>query len=253
MQATLAGRCGVVTDATSSIGRAVALELARDGARVAIGYHGYRGADFAAAERLVREVASVGGEAVPVRLPVDSLWELEQVVGRLVEHWGRLDFVVDLDCRCAFGRAALPWMLERGRGRIVHISASGGGSGQVRCTRSDLRALAARGVAINRIQLDSPRPASQPAVQAERAPEAGPSVETLPRPAPWAEPQAIAGTVYFLLAQDCCLTGQVIDLSGLDGGRHRRAGRRQRVPVRLQRGGCCLRWRRPRDSFRPMP
>src|SRR5919109_610365 len=140
MQSTLAGRCGVVTDATSSIGRAVALELARDGARVAIGYHGYRGADFEAAEQLLHESVSLGGEAVLLRLPTGSVWELEQVIGRLVEHWGRLDFVVDLDPQCTFGRAAVPWMLERGRGRIVHVGASG--ASRVRLSGPDLRELA---------------------------------------------------------------------------------------------------------------
>src|ERR1700730_13053446 len=151
MQATIGGWCGVVTDATSTIGRAVAVELGRERVRVAIGYRGYRGADFDAAERIVREVVNVGGEAFPLRLPADSLRELELVIGSLSAHWGRLDFVVDLDNRCLFGRAALPWMLERAKGRIVHIRSAG--APHISFTRQDIAHVAANGVAINSIHV----------------------------------------------------------------------------------------------------
>jgi hypothetical protein len=209
MQATIGGWCGVVTDATSTIGRAVALELGRDCVRVAIGYRGYRGADFEAAERLVREVVAAGGEAFPLRLPTDGLRELEQIIASLAEHWGRLDFVVDLDNRCQFGRAALPWMLERAKGRIVHISAAG--AVHISFTRQNIAQVAANGVAINSIHLAAPCPPA----------------------APPAKPEDVATTVYFLLAQSMCMTGQVIDLSG---DRHRDS---RRLAQRYHPRGWC--------------
>jgi 3-oxoacyl-[acyl-carrier protein] reductase len=232
MPPNLAGRCGVVTEATSSVGRAVALELARDGARVALGYRGSRGAGFESAERLVGEIVRLGGEAVPLRLPAANLWELEQIIGTLVDCWGRVDFVADLAKDCSFGRAALPWMLERGHGRIVHISTAG--ANKVRFTRAHLNDLAARGVAINSIWLDG----CLLAVQTELAAEAGSSAESQVRPARGAKPQDVAGTAFFLLAQECCMTGQVIDLSG---GRPAQAGRRRRLHSTLQLAACSFR------------
>jgi enoyl-[acyl-carrier-protein] reductase (NADH) len=219
----LTGSCGIVTDVTSPIGRAVARELGLDGARVAVAY---RDADWLTAERLVREVISLGGEAVPLRLPIESLGELEQAIEGLVERWHRLDFVVDLDGQCALGRATLPWLLERGRGRIVHISPSDG-SRRLQVSPPDLRALAARGIAINSIYLADVRPTRQSCVRAE--------------------PEDVAAAAYFLLTQDCCVTGQVIDLSGI----HRRARRRrQHRRPRLQRALCSVRWQPGRGSLR---
>jgi NAD(P)-dependent dehydrogenase (short-subunit alcohol dehydrogenase family) len=253
MQPTLGGWCGVVTDATSTIGRAVALELGRDCVRVAIGYRGYRGADFEVAARIVREVVAAGGEAIPLRIPVDSLWELEQVIGSLAEHWGRLDFVVDLDNRCVFGRAALPWMLERAKGRIVHISSAG--AAPISFTRQDSAQVAANGVAINTIHLAATCPAEQAAgsssqrkpdtFSAGRQPDGGNSVDTLSHAAPPAKPEDVATTVYFLLAQSTCMTGQVIDLSG-----DRPIGcRRRRTPPTLARSTCGPRRRPARENF----
>jgi len=207
MQTTLAGRCGIVTDAISAVGRTIALELARDGTRLALGYRAYRGADFEAVEQLVRELVRVGGEAVPMRLPVDNIADLERSLGSLVDLWGWLDFVVDMTSDCSVGRAALPWLLERGRGRIVFIASPVAAS--VLYSKADLRALAARGIAINTIHIDR---------------------------VPAAQPLTVAASTEFLLAQDCCLTGQVLDLGG---DRQPTAGSGRRgAPYTLQHNMC---------------
>jgi len=185
MLETMAGQCGVVTDATSGLGRAVALELARDRARVAIGYRGNCAADLEAAERIAREVIGLGGEAIPLRIPAASVWELERVIARLVEHWGKLDYVVDLDGRCTFGRAALPWMLERAHGRIVQIRPLT--AHRIGFTRHDVIELSKRGITLNCITTNVPT-------------QTGP-------------PEDVASATHFLLAQGAHITGQSIDLS----------------------------------------
>lgn len=225
MQPTVAGRCGVVTNATHPIGRAVALELARDGARVAVGYHGYRGADFEAAERLVHDVVALGGEAIPLRLPVDNVHDLEELIELLVAHWGRLDFVVDIDDACVFGRAALPWLLERGRGRIVHVGVSAVTA--LQASTGDVQQLARHGIAINSILVDD----------RDSALASAPG------------PQDVATTAFFMIAQDCHLTGQVIDLRQRRTSRPVRRGARRRVGP-LQRSTCRIRRLRLRDSSR---
>jgi hypothetical protein len=234
MHTTLAGRCGVVTDAISSVGRAVALELGREGARLALGYRAYRGADFEAVEQLVHDLVRVGGEAVPMRLPTESVGDLEQAIGHLVEFWSRLDFVVDQTSECTVGRAALPWLVERGRGRIVHITVPC--ASRLHFTSGELRALAVRGVAINTILLDR-SPSLEPiGVQSEQRADVGTMLVSPAPRVPQATPQDVAASTEFFLAQDCCLTGQLLDFGGERPSRVARL--RQRTPFTLRRKAC---------------
>jgi 3-oxoacyl-[acyl-carrier protein] reductase len=214
MLATIAGQCGVVTDATSGVGRAVTLELARDCARVAIGYPGFRGADLEAAERIAHEVVGLGGEAIPLRIPAGNLSELERVIADLVDHWGRLDYVVDLDSRCMFGRAALPWMLERTYGRIIHISPLT--ARRIGFTRQDVIELTKRGITLNCITTNDSTETGPPGGVPRPAQD---GVETPAHLRRSATPEDVAATTYFLLAQATHMTGQIIDLSvGSAGG-----------------------------------
>ena len=59
----LAGRCALVTGASSGIGRGVAIEFARQGARVAVNYPFE--ADRAAAEDVCRQIDALGA-ALPL-------------------------------------------------------------------------------------------------------------------------------------------------------------------------------------------
>jgi NAD(P)-dependent dehydrogenase (short-subunit alcohol dehydrogenase family) len=84
----LEGRVALVTGAGSGIGRAAALRLAREGARVALLDH---------KEDPLREVEeqirAAGGEAVPVVADVSRADEMERAVTESGERWGRLDIV----------------------------------------------------------------------------------------------------------------------------------------------------------------
>ena len=84
----LVGRVALVTGAGSGIGRAAALLLAREGARVAALGH---------TEEQLREtvdaIAAAGGEAIPLVADIADPAQLQDAARRIEERWGRLDIV----------------------------------------------------------------------------------------------------------------------------------------------------------------
>lgn len=137
------GKVALVTGAASGIGRATALLLAREGARIAAA-----DVDADGAERAASEVAAAGGEALALRLDVtvEESWQsaIEQVVGRFgrldvlvnnagvgngglalrdtsLERWREI-LAVNLDGVFLGIRHAVPAMAEGGGGSIVNIS-----------------------------------------------------------------------------------------------------------------------------------
>jgi len=88
---TLAGQRALVTGGSRSIGRAIALGLARCGARVAINYH----RDAEAARTAVAEIESHGGWAMAVQADVADPGAVEQMMGRVEAALGPVDILVN--------------------------------------------------------------------------------------------------------------------------------------------------------------
>jgi NAD(P)-dependent dehydrogenase (short-subunit alcohol dehydrogenase family) len=88
-----AGRVALVTGGSSGIGRATALAFAREGAAVVIAS---RGAERGEAVR--QELEALGAEAEFVATDVSQGGDVERLVQRTIERFGRLD--------CAFNNAA---------------------------------------------------------------------------------------------------------------------------------------------------
>ncbi len=94
----LRGKVALVTGASSGIGAALALELARRGAALALVA---RRADRL--ERLAGEIRGLGGEALALGADVTRDGDLERAVAATVERFGRLDVAV---ANAGFGVAA---------------------------------------------------------------------------------------------------------------------------------------------------
>lgn len=142
----LAGRVALVTGAGRGIGRACALELARQGAKVALGLR-----DPLRGEGVAEEIRAAGGEALALRMDVTDLsgidaaveeaearvgpiWALVNNVGFsrpapalevTPEDW---DAMMDANLKGAFfaGQAVARRMAKRGGGRIVNMGSQAG-------------------------------------------------------------------------------------------------------------------------------
>src|SRR5690242_15208146 len=86
----LTGTVALVTGASSGIGEATALELARHGAVVAVAA---RRADRL--QQLASRIGESGGRALPIEADVTDRAQAEDAVGRTVAELGRLDTLVN--------------------------------------------------------------------------------------------------------------------------------------------------------------
>jgi len=144
-------KAAIVTGASSGIGRATALELSRQGAWVALAAR--RGNVLI---ELAEEIERQGGKVLVVPTDVTIKEQVEQMVRKVLEQWGRVDIlisnagayiqapIVDLgpaDIQRSFDvnffggvycvKAVLPHMLDRKSGHIVFITSMAGKIGIV--------------------------------------------------------------------------------------------------------------------------
>jgi glucose 1-dehydrogenase len=141
---SLKDKAAIVTGSDSGIGRAIALELARQGAAVTINYH--KNAEAAAATRM--EIEDAGGRAQIIQADVSSVADIQKLVDGTVAAFGRLDILVNnagmetrtstletterqfdlviaIDLKSAFfgvQLAAKQMIKQGGGGRIINIS-----------------------------------------------------------------------------------------------------------------------------------
>jgi 3-oxoacyl-[acyl-carrier protein] reductase len=181
----LEGRTALVTGGSRGIGRAICLELARRGARVAVNYQ----SNAALAEAVVAEIAAAGGEAFAIQGDVSQSDSASALVKATVERFGGLDILVNnagitrdgllmrmseadwdavqnTNLRGAFliTKAAMRPMLRAKNGRIINISSVVGvmgnpgqanyaaaKAGLIGFTRAVAREVASRGITVNAV------------------------------------------------------------------------------------------------------
>ena len=179
----LTGRIALVTGASRGIGRAIALQLARQGATVVAAARGDNAADTVAA------ITAAGGRAEALSLDVTDTPALERVPASIVERHGRLDIVVsnagiardqllmrmrredwdlviatNLTATFTLAQAAMRPMLKQRGGRIIGVSSvvgQMGNAGQANYAASKAgligfckalaREVASRGITVNAV------------------------------------------------------------------------------------------------------
>lgn len=87
----LAGKVALVTGASRGIGRAVALQLAKSGAKIAVNYAGNQ----AAAEEVKQLIEENGGEAILVQADISSSESVDAMVSAVMDAFGRIDILVN--------------------------------------------------------------------------------------------------------------------------------------------------------------
>ncbi len=147
---TLQGKTALVTGSGRNIGRATALELAKEGANVVINARSNRDEVEAVAE----EARQLGVKALPLLADVSDKNAVDSMVSRALEEFGRLDVVISnvairptkpfmevsleewrqvngviLDAAFFLSQAALPSMVENGFGRLIYIAGEGAFTG----------------------------------------------------------------------------------------------------------------------------
>ena len=85
------GKVALVTGGSRGIGRAVALRLAQEGARVAVNFVG----NEAAAGETVREIRDLGQQAEAMQANVANRAAVQTMVERTVESFSRIDILVN--------------------------------------------------------------------------------------------------------------------------------------------------------------
>jgi 3-oxoacyl-[acyl-carrier protein] reductase len=143
MRESLAGKIALVTGASRGIGRAIAVELARAGADVAVNY---RERDSAAQE-VAAEIRDLGRRASVVAADISWAEEVKRMVEKVTAELGEIDILVnnagiarpqpidqiseadwdkvmDVNLKSCFlvTQAVLPGMRARRWGRIINLS-----------------------------------------------------------------------------------------------------------------------------------
>ncbi|EDL63283.1 3-oxoacyl-[acyl-carrier-protein] reductase [Bacillus sp. SG-1] len=181
----LEGKTALVTGASRGIGREIALELARQGANVAVNYAGSE----AKANEVTEEIKAMGREAFAIQCNVADGESVQAMVKESISRFGSLDIlvnnagitrdnllmrmkesewdeVIDTNLKGVFlcTKAVSRQMMKQRSGRIINISSIVGVSGNpgqanyvaaksgvIGLTKTSARELAARGITVNAV------------------------------------------------------------------------------------------------------
>ena len=238
-------RIALVTGAGRGIGRAIALELAKDGCAVAVNYSRSEGP----ANEVVAEIRAMGGEAVAVKANVSDAAEVKEMFKLVAEQLGAVnilvcnagitkdnllmrmkesewDDVIDTDLSSLFycAKEAVRPMLKSRWGRIIAITsvnALRGGAGQcnyaaakagmIGFIKSLAREVAAKGITANAIAPGFIETDMTAVLSDELK---GKFVESIPAGRA-GTPRDVAGAAVFLASENASyIQGQVIAVDG---------------------------------------
>ncbi|HEY9664307.1 MAG TPA: 3-oxoacyl-ACP reductase family protein, partial [Allocoleopsis sp.] len=185
LEPRLRDRVALVTGASRGIGKAIALALAAEGAKVVVNY----ASSSAAADAVVAEIAAMGGEAIALQADVGKADQVDALFNAVMEKWGRVDVlvnnagiardtlllrmkledwqaVIELNLTGVFlcTKAATKIMLKQKSGRVINITSvvgemgnagqanySAAKAGVIGFTKTVAKEVASRGITVNAV------------------------------------------------------------------------------------------------------
>ncbi len=241
----LDGKVALVTGASRGIGRAIALHLAAEGAKVALNYAG----NTEKAEEVKAQIESAGGTAILVQANVADAEAVDEMVAKVTETFGGIDILVnnagitrdgllmrmkdedfdavlDINLKGVFycTKAVSKLMMKKRSGRVVNMASVVGVTGNAGQTnyaaskagvigfsKSAAKEFASRGITVNVVApgfIDT----DMTAELSEKAKEAALSGVPLKR---MGTPEDVANAVSFLASEQAAyITGQVLHVDG---------------------------------------
>jgi len=241
----LAGKAALVTGASRGIGREIALELAKQGANVAVNFAGSE----AKANEVVDEIKALGRDAFTIKCDVSNSEEVSEMIKAVVTQFGRLDIlvnnagitkdnllmrmkedewddVININLKGVFlvTKAVTRQMMKQRAGRIINIASIVGVSGNpgqanyvaakagvIGLTKTAAKELASRHITVNAIA-----PGFITTDMTEQLPEdvKAEMLKMIPL-ARFGEPKDIAAITAFLASDDSAyMTGQTLHVDG---------------------------------------
>jgi 3-oxoacyl-[acyl-carrier protein] reductase len=244
LSADLSGQVALVTGASRGLGKAIAIELAANGARVACVAR-----DQEKLAETVTEIAHAGGQGEAFACDVRDRSSIDKIVDGIAEKWGRLDILVNnagvtrdtllpgmsdadwddvlttnLTSAFLFARAVSRHMMRARYGRIINVSSVSGivgnpgqtnysasKAGLIGFTRSLSRELGGRRVTINAVApgfIESDMTKALGNALVEEAKKRIPAKRL-------GTPQDVAAAVLYLASPAAAyITGQVLTIDG---------------------------------------
>ncbi len=239
----LRDRVAIVTGASRGIGKAAAIALATQGAKVIVNY----ARSSSAADKVVAEITTAGKEAIAIQADVSQAAEVDNLIKQTLEKFGRIDVlvnnagitrdtllmrmkledwqaVIDLNLTGVFlcTKAVTKTMLKQRSGRIINIASVAGQMGNpgqanysaakagvIGFTKTVAKELAPRGVTVNAV---APGFITTDMTEGLKSDDI---IKFIPL-GRYGKPEEVAGMIRFLAADPAAayITGQVFNVDG---------------------------------------